>query len=575
MKKILLVGLLSLISTSIYAQGVAQIGPQGAQPVRCVNSAGTAFESCAGSGSATDTDDGTVAGAQVGSVNISLSYFWTGSSWERLFGDSDGLKIQCTTGCGAGTQDADDASVAAGQTTGLNIGLTHFYNGSAWVRWTGTISTVSTVTAVTTVTNPVTVTDGSGALNVICDSGCSGGTTDADDASIATGQTTGIELGLTQVYDGSVWRRLTFGTAGTASAQVFTIQGIASMTPILATVSDGSGALNVIVDSITAGNNNIGDVDVASIAAGDNNIGNVDVVTMPTVTVTDGAGAMNVIIDSGTTAVTASNLDVQIGGSDIVAVSQSGTWDEVGINDSGNSITVDASNLDVQSGGGDLVLDATVTTIFGADAIFGTAGTADSDVLTIQGVASMTPVLTNPGTAANVAIYVEDAGETAAGNLSMSGTVRRDTAASSAGATGDNATLNTDASGLLWVRSIDPCSSGAKSYFTVNIATATTVEIANSVASQYFYICSINLVTAASNNVVIAEDDTDGCGSISAGVTGGTTAATGWNFAANGGITIGNGMGSVGKTTTAARYFCILTSAATQLSGVISYISAP
>ena len=35
------------------------------------------------------------------------------------------------------------------------------------------------------------------------------------------------------------------------------------------------------VDSIAAGNNNIGDVDVASIAAGDNNIGNVDVVTLP------------------------------------------------------------------------------------------------------------------------------------------------------------------------------------------------------------------------------------------------------------------------------------------------------
>jgi hypothetical protein len=35
------------------------------------------------------------------------------------------------------------------------------------------------------------------------------------------------------------------------------------------------------ITSISAGNNNIGDVDVASIAAGDNNIGNVDVVTLP------------------------------------------------------------------------------------------------------------------------------------------------------------------------------------------------------------------------------------------------------------------------------------------------------
>lgn len=45
---------------------------------------------------------------------------------------------------------------------------------------------------------------------------------------------------------------------------------------------------------------------------------------------------------------------------------------------------------------------------------------------------------------------IEDVAETADGQLIMSGTVRRDAAASSAGTTGDNATLNTDATGRLW-----------------------------------------------------------------------------------------------------------------------------
>lgn len=49
-------------------------------------------------------------------------------------------------------------------------------------------------------------------------------------------------------------------------------------------------------------------------------------------------------------------------------------------------------------------------------------------------------------------IGVEDAAETAGGGLARVGTVRRDTAASSADTTGDNATLNTDANGLVWVR---------------------------------------------------------------------------------------------------------------------------
>jgi len=94
---------------------------------------------------------------------------------------------------------------------------------------------------------------------------------------------------------------------------------------VLGAGTNNIGDVDVLtLPSIPAGTNNIGDVDILSIAAGDNNIGNVDIVTMP-----------NVVIGSGTvTAVTSITNPV--------AVTQSGTWDEVGINDSGNSITVDA-----------------------------------------------------------------------------------------------------------------------------------------------------------------------------------------------------------------------------------------
>lgn len=120
----------------------------------------------------------------------------------------------------------------------------------------------------------------------------------------------------------------------------------------------------------------------------------------------------------------------------------------------------------------------------------------------------------------------------------------------------------------------DPCDGARKTTVPIDIVTATTVELANAVASEFFWICSIDLHTNAANNVTIAEDDTDGCGSPSAGVTGGVTAAEGYNFAANGGRTLGNGNGTVARTTTANRYLCILTSAATQLSGSITFVSA-
>lgn len=53
--------------------------------------------------------------------------------------------------------------------------------------------------------------------------------------------------------------------------------------------------------------------------------------------------------------------------------------------------------------------------------------------------------------AIDAASGIEDAAETAGGYLAMAGSVRRDTLASSAGTTGDNATLNTDANGALYV----------------------------------------------------------------------------------------------------------------------------
>lgn len=71
------------------------------------------------------------------------------------------------------------------------------------------------------------------------------------------------------------------GTAGTASSDVITVQGIAAMTPLLATLSGTNNiatvsAVTAISNALPAGTNNIGDVDILSIAAGDNNIGNVD-----------------------------------------------------------------------------------------------------------------------------------------------------------------------------------------------------------------------------------------------------------------------------------------------------------
>lgn len=111
----------------------------------------------------------------------------------------------------------------------------------------------------------------------------------------------------------------------------------------------------------------------------------------------------------------------------------------------------------------------------------------------------------------------------------------------------------------------------ADSHAVVNISSATTTLIVTGVSGRHVRIAAINLVTAAANNVALISGTGATCGTGTAGIAGGTTAASGWNFAANGGLTLGNGLGEALRTVAAGDSVCIVTSAATQLSGHLSY----
>ena len=109
------------------------------------------------------------------------------------------------------------------------------------------------------------------------------------------------------------------------------------------------------------------------------------------------------------------------------------------------------------------------------------------------------------------------------------------------------------------------------SWFPVDIVTATTTLVITGVGSRHVYICSVNLITALTNNVAIVAGTGATCATSTAGMNGGVTSAEGWNFSANGGIAQGNGLGAIMRTETTGDSVCIITSAATQLSGTIGY----
>lgn len=181
--------------------------------------------------------------------------------------------------------------------------------------------------------------------------------------------------------------------------------------------------------------------------------------------------------------------------------------------------------------------------------------------------------VTNAGTFAvqeSAAVGVEDAAETAGATLMRAGSVRRDVPASSANATGDNATMNTNALGATWVAHIDPCSSLPKLFVPISQTTGTQIIVGT--ASKRTYVCAIHVISTTAQNIALVSGTGTVCATSTGGMAGGTTAATGWNFSANAGLVLGNGGWTVAKSDTDAENICILMSGTGQLSGTLSYV---
>jgi len=119
---------------------------------------------------------------------------------------------------------------------------------------------------------------------------------------------------------------------------------------------------------------------------------------------------------------------------------------------------------------------------------------------------------------------------------------------------------------------VDPCKASAKLFVSINqVANA---QLVAGTAAKKIYVCSINVVVAATANVALVEGTGTVCATGTTGVSGfgGATAATGWNFMANGGIALGSGEAAVGAEGTSADNLCLFNSGAGQVSGGISYV---
>lgn len=353
-----------------------------------------------------------------------------------------------------------------------------------------------------------------------------------------------------------------FGTAGTADSQVLSVQGIASGTPLAIDDADIIAAINgtptVHIDETQLSEAAVVGNVVASAPDG--------TPTMCEAKSIDGSALPNVVTEgqfnrfacgpSGNLLVTSVTADG--------LASPFGREDDASANQMGGSVVfaIRDDTLDVRSGTeGDLEP-------------FHTNANGALWTIDVNSAAKLTSLQL-----IDDVVFTDDAAFTPATSKGIVIGGQADDTSTDSVDEGDFGALRISLDRLLYTRMADPCSGGAtKLYLPFDITTATTTEITPSLAgsSTHYYICALNIVSQGANSVNLVDDNTDNCASVTASlISSGLAATDGWYFAANGGLTMGNGIGSIMRTQTSNSVLCLVTSAATELHGQFVVVAAP
>lgn len=126
-------------------------------------------------------------------------------------------------------------------------------------------------------------------------------------------------------------------------------------------------------------------------------------------------------------------------------------------------------------------------------------------------------------------------------------------------------------SALIGYTSNDPCSQAAKTNLAVDSNTTSLTQLIAASGSTKVYICSMSLIAAAATTVTFNTGTGTNCGTGTAGLIGGTTVANSMSLAANGGLTYGNGGGTV-AVTGAGGEVCMALGTSVYVAGNISYV---
>lgn len=119
-------------------------------------------------------------------------------------------------------------------------------------------------------------------------------------------------------------------------------------------------------------------------------------------------------------------------------------------------------------------------------------------------------------------------------------------------------------------RNGDPCTINLRVSVPINLTASG--QMITGVAGKQTYICALEFVTAAAQNIALVEGTGATCGTATAGMAGGNTAALGWNLALSQEIKLEDPGYWTVATATAGDSVCLLLSGVAQTSGFIDYV---
>lgn len=119
----------------------------------------------------------------------------------------------------------------------------------------------------------------------------------------------------------------------------------------------------------------------------------------------------------------------------------------------------------------------------------------------------------------------------------------------------------------------DPCSLGNKTNLPISQNGTSSVQLVGLSGSTVIYVCSLSLIAAGATTVILTTGTGSACVTGNAAVIGDTTAniANGLSLAANGGLTLGSGAGTIAKGA-ASSELCMTLGTNVRMSGNLTYV---